>query len=153
MNCDVSLLHYSYYRSREAVLVNFRLRLKKLCYYNLLLIMVLCLYMNSTVVLVGLPYTLSTLLLFDFALLCLAVFFSVHYLFVYYIFQPYNEQFDMKNPFMSILNGLVYLFCYFCMQLEGSLLFVSGVLAATLLYIPIALLLVYRLAPKTFHLK
>ena len=59
-------------------------------------------YMNSTVVLVGLPYTLSTLLLFDFALLCLAVFFSVHYLFVYYIFQPYNEQFDMKNPFMSI---------------------------------------------------
>ena len=153
MNCDVSLLHYSYYRSREAVLVNFRLRLKKLCYYNLLLIMVLCLYMNSTVVLVGLPYTLSTLLLFDFALLCLAVFFSVHYLFVYYIFQPYNEQFHMKNPFMSILNGLVYLFCYFCMQLEGSLLFVSGVLAATLLYIPIALLLVYRLAPKTFHLK
>lgn len=153
MNCDVSLLHYSYYRSREAVLVNFRLRLKKLCFYNLLLIMVLCLYMNSTVVLVGLPYTLSTLLLFDFALLCLAVFFSVHYLFVYYIFQPYNEQFDMKNPFMSILNGIVYLFCYFCMQLEGSLIFVSGILAATLLYIPIALLLVYRLSPRTFHLK
>ena len=46
MNCDVSLLHYSYYRRKEAVLVNFRLRLKKLCFYNLLLIMVLCLYMN-----------------------------------------------------------------------------------------------------------
>lgn len=153
MNCDVSLLHYSYYRRKEAVLVNFRLRLKKLCFYNLLLIMVLCLYMNITVVLAGLPYTLSTLLLFDFALLCLAVFFSVHYLFVYYIFQPYNEQFDMKNPFMSILNGMVYLFCYFCMRLDGNLVFVCGVLAATILYIPIALTLVYRLSPKTFHLK
>ena len=153
MNCDVSLLHYSYYRRKEAVLENFRLRLKKLCFYNMMLLMVLCLYVNITVILCGLSYTLPTLLLFDFAVLCLAVFFSVHYLFVYYIFQPYNEQFDMKNPFMSILNGLVYLLCYLCMQIEGSLMFVSGVLAATIVYIALALVLVYRLAPKTFHLK
>lgn len=153
MNCDVSLLHYGYYRSRSAVLENFRLRLKRLCFYNMLLVIVLCLYMNITVLLTNVPYTISALLLFNFALLCLSVFFSVHYLFVYYIFQPYNEQFDMKNPFMSLLNGIVYILCYLCMQLEGSLLFVSGVLAATLLYITAALILVYRLAPKTFHLK
>ncbi|MCR0264426.1 hypothetical protein MKC73_10995 [[Clostridium] innocuum] len=153
MNCDVSLLHYSYYRRKEAVLENFRLRLKKLCFYNMMLLMVLCLYVNITVILCGLSYTLPTLLLFDFAVLCLAVFFSIHYLFVYYIFQPYNEQFDMKDPFMSILNGLVYLLCYLCMQIEGSLMFVSGVLAATIVYIALALVLVYRLAPKTFHLK
>lgn len=153
MNCDVSLLHYGYYRQPKVILENFRIRLKALCSYNLLITLVLVLCMNLCFAMMKLPFTWSQLALFDFSLFCLSIFFSVHYLFTYYIFQPYNEEFGMKNPFFSIINGVVYIVCYSCIRLPGNLLFVAGVLIATILYVMIALLLVYRFAPKTFHLK
>lgn len=153
MNCDVSLLHYGYYRQPKAILENFWIRLKTLSGYNLMLTALLCLAINLLAVLFSISFTKQTLILFDLTLITLSIFFSTHYLFVYYIFQPYNEEFDMKNPFMKILNGIVYLLCYFCLQLEGNIWFAFGVLLATLVYIPLALLLVWRLSPKTFHLK
>lgn len=153
MNCDVSLLHYGYYRQPKAIFENFRIRLKTLSYYNLLIAIVLCAVVNLLTMRYPISFTWASLLLFDLTIIILSIFFSVHYLFVYYIFQPYTEEFDMKNPFMSILNGLVYFLCYMCLQLEGNIWFATGVLVATVLYICISLLLVWRLAPKTFHLK
>lgn len=153
MNCDVSLLHYGYYRQPKAIFENFRIRLRTLSGYNLIITILLCLGIDLLAILYPVSFTWQTMLLFDLTLVVLSLFFSTHYLFVYYIFQPYNEQFDMKNPFMSLLNGLVYFLCYLCLKLDGSLLFAIGVLIATILYILISLLLVWRLAPKTFHLK
>lgn len=153
MNCDVSLLHYGYYRQPKAIFENFRIRLKTLSYYNLLIAIVLCAVVNLLTMRYPISFTWASLFLFDITIIILSVFFSVHYLFVYYIFQPYTEEFDMKNPFMSILNGIVYFLCYMCLQLDGNIWFATGVLVATVLYICISLLLVWRLAPKTFHLK
>lgn len=153
MNCDVSLLHYGYYRQPKAILENFKIRLRTLIRYNLMIAILLCMGIDLLAVLYSISCTWQTILLFDLTLIVLSLFFSTHYLFVYYIFQPYNEQFDMKNPFMSLLNGLVYFLCYLCLKLDGSLLFAIGVLIATILYLLISLILVWRLAPKTFHLK
>ena len=153
MNCDVSLLHYSYYRKRTTIMKNFMIRLLALVKYNLFIAGVLILCSNLCLFLLPVTYSYYDLLLADFTILILSVFFCIHYLFAYYIFQPYNEQFSMKNPFFSFLNGIVYLVCYACINLEGNIIFIGGVLGATILYMIIALLLVYQLAHKTFHLK
>lgn len=153
MNCDISLLHYGYYRQPKAILKNFKIRCKTLCFYNLIIAFSVCIAASGIAFIGQFPFTWSTLLLFNFTILCLSIFFSVHYLFVYYIFQPYNEDLDMKNPFMGILNSIIYILCYLCIKLDGTPLFVSITLFLTILYIAIALLVVYKFAPKTFHLK
>ena len=53
-------------------------------------------------------------------MLSLAVFFSVHPLFLYYIFQPYTAQLAVKNPFFGILNWVVYFVCWMCLQVKAA---------------------------------
>lgn len=153
MNCDASLLHYGYYRTPQAILTNFRIRLKALILYNLPVTILLCLLITITCIFYRIPFTFQTMALFHITMLLLSIFFSVHYLFIYYIVQPYDEKLEIRNPLMNIVNGAIYLLCYLCINLDGNLYFSIGVLAATLLYLVIALPLVWHFAPKTFHLK
>ena len=102
----------------------------------------------------GMVWNLTDQLLFCLTILLLSVFFSVHYLFLYYVFQPYTTELGIKNPFFNILNTAVYVACYLCLQLDTvPSSFVWIVLTATTVYIIIALVLVYHFAPKTFRVK
>lgn len=153
MNCDVALLQHGYYRQPKAILTNFKIRCKTLCFYNLIIACSICLATTAIMFIGKFPFTLVSLTLFNFTILCLSVFFSVHYLCIYYIFQPYNKELDMKNPFVSIIHIIVYILCYSSLQIQGTPLYVYSVVLLTIAYSFIALLLVYKLAPKTFHLK
>lgn len=153
MNCDASLLHYGYYRTPQAILTNFRIRLKALILYNLPVTILLCILITVTCFVYHISFTPQTIALFHITMFILSIFFSVHYLFIYYIAQPYDEKLEIKNPLMNIVNGAIYVLCYLCINLEGNLYFSLGVLAATILYLMIALPLVWHFAPKTFHLK
>jgi hypothetical protein len=87
-------------------------------------------------------------------ILSLSIFFSVHFIFVYYIFQPYTATMDVKNPFFNIINGLVYFLSYMSMQIdEPAARFVWYIVIFALLYVAMAVTLVYRMAPKTFRVK
>jgi hypothetical protein len=89
------------------------------------------------------------------SILAMSVFFSVHYLVLYYLLQPYTAGLESKNPTYSILAGLTYAVCYFATQIrmDTSLLFFGAILILfCLLYAAVALVLAYRLAPKTFRL-
>ena len=84
----------------------------------------------------------------------LAVFFSVHHLFLYYVFQPYTAELDIKNPFYTLLNMVVYIACFVCLKLDSQPAgFAFIVLGATVLYTAVALVLIYRWAPKNFRVK
>ena len=92
--------------------------------------------------------------LFCLAVLVLSVFFTVHHLFLYYVFQPYSEEMNVKNPFFWAFNMVIYAVCFFCYEIQtGGVFFTMGVLAVTTAYIIVALMLVYRFAPKTFRVK
>ena len=92
--------------------------------------------------------------LFAAAVLMLSVFFTVHHLFMYYVFQPYSEEMNIKNPFFRAINLAMYVISYICLQVQtGGLAFTAGVLIVTVAYTVIALVLVYRYAPKTFRVK
>lgn len=49
-NCDVSLLHYGYYRQPKAILANFKIRLRKLILMNVFLAVLLCIGFLSVMV-------------------------------------------------------------------------------------------------------
>ena len=101
----------------------------------------------------GAPLT-GALALFCLAVLSLAVFFSVHPLFLYYIFQPYTAQLAVKNPFFGILNWVVYFLCWMCLQIkQPTSVFTLLVVACTVAYSAVALAVVWNRAEKTFRIK
>ncbi len=153
-NCDISLLRYSFYRHKDVILRSFMVRLRKIMMMNLVLGIALCAALCLFVLIAGVLYQPLDLLLFTVSILCLCVFFSVHHLFLYYVFQPYTTELDMKNPFFRTINTIVYLACFGCLQL-GNVpgFFTTIVICATVTYIAVALVLVYRLAPENFRVK
>ena len=153
-NCDISLLRYSFYRTREVILWNFMVRMRKVAAMNLIIGAAICLALYVFVAVTGISFQAMDLLLFTVSILCLSVFFSVHHLFLYYVFQPYTTELGMKNPFFKIINTLVYMACFICLQLKNVPgYFTIIVIGATVTYIVIALALVYRLAPRNFRVK
>lgn len=153
-NCDISFLRYGWYRERKVVLHNFAIRLRRVAGLNLLVAGAICLALAAPVLLTGAALPPLELAAFLLSILCLSVFFTVHPLFMYYVFQPYTSQLAVKNPFFSVINWVVYMVCVLCLQIkQPPHYFVLIVLAATVVYSAAALLVVWRRAPKTFRVK
>lgn len=153
-NCDISLLRYGFYRQPKTVLQNFNVRLLRIVYYNLMIAAALSLAILAFAALCDINVLTIDIAMLVLAIILISIFFSVHHLFMYYIFQPYTTELDVKNPFFNIINSIVYFICFMCMQIEtASSIFTLCVLAFTILYIAIALIIVYKKAPKTFRVK
>ena len=152
-NCDISLLRYGWYRERKVLLRNFTIRLGEVAKRNLLVASAICVGTAAVTLAAGAPLT-GALALFCLAVLSLAVFFSVHPLFLYYIFQPYTAQLAVKNPFFGILNWVVYFLCWMCLQIQQpTSVFTLLVVACTIAYSAVALAVVWNRAEKTFRIK
>ncbi len=153
-NCDISLLRYSFYREKGAVLSNFKVRLFRVAGLNLIVAAAICVATVGLASFFRMGWPVSETVSFVLSILFLSLFFSVHHLFLYYVFQPYTTESGVKNPFYSIISNGVYILCFSCIKIKSPpSYFALIVLAATFLYIVIALILVYRLAPKTFRVK
>ena len=153
-NCDKDMLHYSFYRRRDTILKNFRVRLMYVSLYDAVIAGALCLSAVIFCLLCGGSIFTANMLLFCLAILLLSVLFTVHHLCLYYIFQPYSESLQIKNPFFSVINVFMYVLCFLCLEIKvtGSL-FTLGVLGFTVIYIAAALVLVYFRSPKAFRVK
>ncbi|WP_032122334.1 hypothetical protein [Clostridium amazonitimonense] len=153
-NCDVSLLRYSYYRDKKVILSNFTSRLKRVVILNIIPALTLCIAIAVIMATSASVMELFRIIPLFLCILCLSCFFSIHYLFMYYVIQPYTKELTVKSPLFKIINGLVYFLSYMCLKIKtSSYFFTLGVLIITTVYIIIALILTYRLAPKTFKLK
>lgn len=153
-NCDNSLLRYGYYREKQVLLKNFRVRLLRIILLNLIPAAVICVALVILVRMSGIEWPIPDMAFYLLAILGLSVFFSVHHLFMYYIFQPYTTEVGMKNPFYFIINSVVLFLCIIALQIQRAPAgFALIVLGATVLYTALALTLVYRLSPRTFRVK
>lgn len=154
MNCDHSLLTYSFYKQPNLVLKLFRIRLREIIKINLLPAFVvgaglaLLLYASG-----GTEHWLNYGVLFV-SILSMSVFFSVHYLTIYYLLQPYNAGTEMKSGTYQMVLSATYFVCFFLMQLRmPTLVFGALCIAFCILYCVVACVLVYRFSPKTFRLR
>lgn len=153
-NCDMSLLHYGFYRQPKVILKNFRFRLLRVGLYDFLIGLALSAAVAGFCAAAGAPWVTLDMAMFTATILLLSNFFTVHHLFLYYVFQPFTTELNVKNPFYRILNMAVYILCFICMEIRtGSMGFTLIVLGFTAAYIAVALILVYRFAPKTFRVK
>lgn len=153
-NCDLSLLRYGFYRDRSAILSNFRVRLLRISGLNLIPAAAICVAVNLLIFLSAESWSAADSLIYSATVLGLSLFFSVHHLFMYYIFQPYSTELNMRNPFFSIVNSIIMGVAVISMQFKGAPgQFAVLVLLAAAVYMMIALLLVYKYSYKTFRVK
>ena len=154
MNCDHSLLTYSFYKQPGYVLKLFQIRLREIMKINA----VPALVIGTGLVLIlfvsgGTNNSLDYVVLLV-SILSMSLFFSIHYLTVYYLLQPYTAGTEMKSGTYRIVMILTYIACYAMMNLRLPILvFGAACIAFCLLYSVIACVLVYKFAPRTFRLR
>ena len=154
MNCDHSLLTYSVFKQPNMIVKLFAIRLREIIKINLLPALVIggglagLLYASG-----GTDQPLDYVVL-PASVCCMSIFFSVHYLTIYYLLQPYTAGTEMKSAVYQIVLSLTYVACYGVMQVKIPLLAFGALCGGfCVLYCAAACLLVYRLAPKTFRLR
>ncbi|CAB1245622.1 conserved membrane protein of unknown function [Ruminococcaceae bacterium BL-6] len=154
MNCDHSMLAYRFYRQPKAILALFTERLKSISIINFMPASVLALGLAFLLFFSGGTQNPLNYVVIVLSIFAMSVFFSVHTLVLYYLLQPYNANMEIKNPIYEIINTITYLVCYFAAgKAVSTLVFGIGVTLFCILYVATALVLAYRLAPKTFKLR
>lgn len=154
INCDHCMLTYRIFRTPKVLLGIFTQRLKTLIFINLLpssilgLGLTLILYITG-----GTTNPLNYLILF-ISINTMSVFFSIHYLSMYYLLQPYNISTEIKNSTYSVVKAMTYFICYFMIQIKLPIFeFGIATIIFTIIYTIIALILIYKFAPKTFKIR
>lgn len=154
MNCDHAMLSYRIYRKPNVILGLFKERLKTLIGLNLIPATVIGFTLALLLFLSGGTSNVYNYFVLFFSILAMSVFFSVHYLVMYYLLQPYNVHTEMKSSTYSAVQGVTYFVCYYMMQLRlPTFYFGLSVTAFCILYSLLSLWFAYRLAPKTFKLR
>ncbi|GIQ70814.1 hypothetical protein DUZ99_16735 [Xylanibacillus composti] len=151
-NCDISLARYSFYRS--AAYEHFLIRLRKMIGQNLLIAAVLGGVLTlATFSADGSILQVDTVLLW-LSIAALAVFFTIHHLFLYYMFQPNSTDLNVKNPLYFIVTMVVSGACGFALFFPvPPAAFTSVVLSITCVYFLLALVIVRKYAHHTFRVK
>lgn len=154
VNCDSSLLTYSFYKRPKFILKLFQIRLREIVKINLLPAaaigggLALLLYVSG-----GTDNPLNYGVLFV-SVSALSIFFSVHYLTLYYLLQPYNSGTEIKSGTYKLAMWGTYMVCYIFLQMRfPTLIFGAATIVFCLVYCAAASLLVYKLAPKTFKIR
>ena len=136
------------------VLKLFRIRLREIMKINLLPALVIgaglaiLLYASG-----GTDNPFNYVVLFV-SILCMSMFFSIHYLTVYYLLQPYSVDAEIKSGTYRLVMSVTYFVCFFLMQVRmPTLIFGLMCIAFCVLYSIVACVLIYRFAPKTFRLR
>lgn len=152
-NCDHSMLTFNFYKEPKVITELFKKRLITLIKINLIPAIIIAIGLPIILFLTGGINVIDYLNIFIF-IICTCIFFSVHYLVIYYLLQPYNKDMKMKNPMYSIISAITYFCCYILTKVNINLtLFCILAIIFTISYIFISLILVYKKAFKTFKLK
>ena len=153
-NCDRSMLKYNFYREENAIINNFKTRVKTVIKVNIIPAIVFSLGIISILFLTGKQIPLITYLMIFISILIMSILFSIHYLVIYYLLQPYDEDMSMKSMSYNVISFLTYYICYLCTTHTFSIMnFTIFVTIISIIYILISLILVKKKAPFTFRLK
>ena len=153
-NCDHAMLRFNFYRDPKVILELFKKRLLTVTKVNLLPAFVIALGNTIVLFLSSTPYSITSIITSFLFIMSLSVFFSVHYLVIYYLLQPFNKEMEVKSASYSFVTMGTYIVSYWLsgVILSSEILSILGILFVVL-YIALALFLVYKVSPRTFRLK
>ena len=151
VNCDISMLHYPFYREAKTIIAGFNYRFWQICKLNLIFA---CSLFLTIMVLGRFAFSMETILLTALLLISLTALFSFHDLFIYYILQPFTKDMEVVNPVYKFLSGALYWVAYLNTQLDlGSHTYILLVSLAMIAYASIGYWILLKKAPQTFRLK
>ncbi|HFI0646198.1 TPA: hypothetical protein ACGO4K_002036 [Streptococcus suis] len=151
VNCDISMLHYPFYREAKTIIAGFNYRFLQTCKLNLIFATSLFLVI---MILWRFALSLETILLTALLLLSLTALFSFHDLFIYYILQPFTKDMEVVNPVYKFLSGVLYWVAYLNIKLDlGSHLYILLISIAMITYVSTGYWILLKKAPQTFRLK
>ncbi len=154
MNCDHSLLTYSFYKQPEFVLRLFKIRLREIVKINAVPALVIGTGLSLILYASGGVENPLYYGVVSVSILAMSVFFSIHYLTMYYLLQPYNAGTELKSGTYQLVMSATYMLCMFVMQMRVPVLvFGIGCIVFCVLYSVIACVLVYWFAPSTFRIR
>ena len=154
INCDNSLMTFSFFKQRKMIIKLFDIRLKQLISFNILPAIALAIGSNLILFATGgqdYPFQyLMTLVI----LICLSISYSMYWLSIYYLFQPFTTTVSVKSG--------AYNAAYIIFSIVASVIVWIGVpsqiLAAIMTIFTAAFgffmrRLVFKKAPKTWRVK
>ncbi|HFI0082058.1 TPA: hypothetical protein ACGO6Q_001750 [Streptococcus suis] len=151
VNCDISMLHYPFYREAKTIIAGFNYRFWQICKLNLIFA---CSLFLTIMVLGRFAFSMETILLTALLLISLTALFSFHDLFIYYILQPFTKDMEVINPVYKFLSGALYWVAYLNIKLDlGSHLYILLISIAMITYVSIGYWILLKKAPQTFRLK
>lgn len=151
VNCDISMLHYPFYREAKTIIAGFHYRflqtVKLNAAFSVSLLLALIIFTRAQLPIES--YLLTALLLTS-----LTALFSFHDLFIYYMLQPFTKDMEVTNPVYKFLSGALYWVAYLNSRVDiGSHYYVIGVSCLLLLYVGFGYFFLLKKAPHTFRLK
>ena len=154
MNCDHSMLTYRIYKEPKVILGIFKERLKTLIIINLLPAGLIGVGLAILLFLSGGTTNFLNYFVLVVSIIAMSIFFSVHYLVMYYLLQPYNVNTEIRSSTYKFVQALTYFVCYYMIQIKlPTISFGITMIIFCILYSLISLILVYKYAPKTFKLR
>lgn len=156
-NCDSAMLTYNFFKKPGTILGLFKERLKTVIIYNIIPALFLSAGLSGVSLLSSDPTRIPDAIAYAIVCPALSIFFSVHRLVIYYLLQPFTVGQEKKKSSYTLINAATYFVAYFLMTAGNGLgiyaiTFAIGTVVFAIIYVAIALLLVYKLAPKTFKL-
>ena len=154
INCDASMLNYPFYRESRAIVQGFFYRFLKIFYYNGIVVGIIYLWMLLFNFLNHSLLSWEFIVIVLFVMISLAILFSFHELFVYYILQPFTSDMEVKNPVYKFVDYVFYFLAYISLQIKSGG-FEYGIIVSVIsvVYFMVGLVIITKFAPKTFKLK
>lgn len=154
MNCDHSLLTYSFYKQPGFILKLFQIRLFEIMKINAVPAVIIGAGLSLILFVSGGTDNPADYVILITAILGMSLFFSVHYLTVYYLLQPYNAGTELKSGMYKVVMCITYFCCLFLMQVRMPIpVFGVMMIVFCVVYSIAACVLVYRFAPETFKIR
>ncbi len=153
-NCDVSLLHYRFYRTPKVVTTLFIERLKTILYYTLITFTI-----YSTVM--SILYTVNateTNTMDYIAFFCnnflIGIFFISYSLILYYLLQPFTENSKVKRPSYTFFRVLLFIIASYVKEIEIWSIKAMYILFPTVgVFVIVMVALTYLVADQTFRIR
>ncbi len=153
-NCDHAMLTFNFYRNKDVILNIFKQRLITLIKINLLPAIILAIFLPIIIYITGSTTNIIDYISIPLFIIVLSIFFSTHYLIIYYLLQPYNKKMQLKSISYMIVSFFTYFISYQLTKitLSPTIFSLLGIII-TIIYIILGISLVYKYAPRTFKIK
>lgn len=104
-NCDMSMLHYNYYKTRKSIMESYIIRVMRIAAYNLIPAAVMCIFFGCLSLVCGHIQDMELLIYTYGSVILLSIWFSIYQVYLYFSLDPYGKVLEVKNTTFFICEA------------------------------------------------